>query len=66
MSEFHAEAPQAIASERLALGPYVVAGAGFEPTTLRSTDIDSTNEPHTPHSVASNQRGCPEDNPREV
>ena len=31
-------------SEGLAQGPYVVAKAGVEPTTLRSTDINSTNE----------------------
>ena|SRR6218665_1170332 len=49
VSEFHAKAPQATASEGLAQGPYMVARAGFESTTLRSTDIDSTNEPHTPH-----------------
>src|SRR6218665_122865 len=48
MSEFYAEAPQTTASEALAPGPYVAATAGFEPTTLRSTGIDSTNEPHTP------------------
>ena len=48
MSEFYAEAPQATASEALAPGPYVAATAGFEPTTLRSTGIDSINEPHTP------------------
>src|SRR6218665_1425950 len=35
VSEFHAEAPQATASEELAQGIYVVARAGFEPTTLR-------------------------------
>jgi len=34
VSEFHAEAPQAIASEGLAEGPYVVARAAFEPATL--------------------------------
>ena len=33
--EFHAEAPQAIASERLAQCPYMAARAGVEPTTLR-------------------------------
>ena len=45
VSEFHAEAPQAIASERLAQGPYVAARAGFEPTTLRSKGIEFTNAP---------------------
>ena len=49
MSEFHAEAPQATASEELAQSPYVAAKAGFEPTTLRSTAIDSSNEPPRPH-----------------
>ena len=48
VSEFYAEAPQATASEALAPGPYVAATAGFEPTTLQSNGIDSTNEPHTP------------------
>src|SRR6218665_29012 len=44
VSEFHAETPQATASEGLSQGPYVAARAGFEPTTLRSTGIDSPNE----------------------
>ena len=35
VSEFHAEAQQATASEGLAQGPYVAARAGFEPMTLR-------------------------------
>jgi len=34
--EFHAEAPQTTASEELAEGPYVAAGAGFEPSTLQT------------------------------
>ena len=34
VSEFHAEAPQATASEGLAQGPYMAAKAGFEPMTL--------------------------------
>ena len=46
--EFHAEAPQATASEGLAKGPYVAARAGFEPTTLRSKGVDSTNAPLRP------------------
>jgi len=37
--EFHAEAPQATESERLAHGPYVSDGAGFEPTILRLTTL---------------------------
>ena len=48
VSEFHAEAPQAIASEGLAQGPCVVARVGFEPTTLRTKGIESTNEPPRP------------------
>ena len=45
MSEFHAEAPQAAASEGLAQSPYVSARAGFEHTTLRTKGEESTNEP---------------------
>ena len=48
MSEFHAEAPQATASEGLAQGPYVAASAGFEPTTLRTKGDESTNQPPRP------------------
>jgi len=40
LTKFPAEKPQATASEGLAQGSYVAARAGFEPTTLRSTDID--------------------------
>ena len=47
MSEFHAEASQATASEGLAQGPYVAARAGFEPSTYRTKGDESTNEP--PH-----------------
>jgi len=36
VSEFHAEAPRAIASEGLAQGPYATARVGFEPATLES------------------------------
>jgi len=36
VSEFHAEVPQAIASERLALGPYVAARAGHVQLTHTS------------------------------
>ena len=39
--EFHAEAPQATASEGLAQGPYVAARAGLEPTTLRTKGDES-------------------------
>ena len=45
---FHAEAPQATASEGLAQGPYVAARAGVEPTTLRMKGVESTNEPPRP------------------
>ena len=48
MPEFHAEVPQATVSEGLAQIPYVAARAGVEPTTLRSTALDSTNEPPAP------------------
>ena len=41
----HDETPQATASEGPAQGPYVVARAGFEPTTLRTKGDESTNEP---------------------
>jgi len=44
LSLFHAEAPQATASEGLAQGPYVAARAGFEPTILRTKGDESTNE----------------------
>src|SRR6218665_3004201 len=47
--EFHAEAPQATASEGLAKGPYVAAGAGVEPMTFWTKGVDSTNAPPTPH-----------------
>ena len=52
VSEFHAEVLQASASEGLAQGLYVAARAGFEPTTLRSRGIESTNErPRPTHIV---------------
>ena len=50
VSEFLAEAPQAIASEELPQGPYVAARAGVDPTTLRTIGVDSTNEPPRPTS----------------
>src|SRR6218665_1693805 len=46
--EFHAEAPQAIASEGLVQGLYVAARVGFEPTTLFTKGDESTNEPSRP------------------
>ena len=48
VSEFHAEASQATASEGLSLGPYAAATAGFEPTTLWTKVDESTNEPPRP------------------
>ena len=42
------KALQAPASEGLAQGPYMAARAGFDPTTLRSKGIDSTNTPPRP------------------
>ena len=48
MSEFHAEAPQAITvSEELVQGPYLAARAGVEPMTLRTKGVDSA--PPLPH-----------------
>ena len=44
----HTEALEATASEGLAQGPYVAARTGFEPATLRSKRIDSTNAPPRP------------------
>src|SRR6218665_798550 len=41
----HAEALQAIAGKELAQGPYMTARAGFEPTTLRSHGVVSSNAP---------------------
>jgi len=55
VSEFHAEAPQAIASEGLAQGPYVAARAGFKLTTLRTKGDESTNEP--PHPTGWGSKG---------
>src|SRR6218665_1459436 len=40
---FTTEAPQATASEGLAQGPYVATRAGFEPATLRTKSVESTN-----------------------
>ena len=48
VSEFYAEAPQATASEGLAQGPYVAARVGFEPATLRTKGVKSTNTPLCP------------------
>ena len=56
--EFHAEAPQATASEGLAQGPYVVARAGFEPATLLTKGAETTNEPPRLHSTVCLKYGC--------
>ena len=45
VSEFYTKTPQATVSEGLAQGPFMAARVGFEPSTLRPTGIDSTNEP---------------------
>src|SRR6218665_1683825 len=45
VSEFHAEAPQVIASEELAQYLYLAARAGLDPKTLRTIGVESTNEP---------------------
>ena len=46
--EFHAEGPQATASEGLVQSPYVADRAGFELWTLRTKVAESTNEPPGP------------------
>ena len=46
--EFHAEAPQATASEGLAHGSYVAARAGFEAAILRTKDAESASMPPRP------------------
>src|SRR6218665_648770 len=48
VSEPHAEALQATASEGLAQGPYVAASIAFEPATLRMQDAEHTTEPSRP------------------
>src|SRR6218665_1072636 len=47
VSEFHAKAPQATASEGLVQGPYAAARLGFKPVTLGMKGDESTNEPLT-------------------
>ena len=49
----HAEALQAIAGKGLVEGPYMAARAGFEPTTLRSNGVVSTNAPPCPTNTCS-------------
>ena len=55
MSEFHAEASQATASEGLAHGPYVAARAGFDPRPFRlkatNLPMDTDNGYTTPHKI---------------
>src|SRR6218665_484310 len=51
VSEFHAEVPQATASEGLFQGSYVAASSGFEPATLRTKGDESTNGPPRPTCV---------------
>ena len=48
VSEFHAKAPQATASEGVAQGPYVAARVGLEPATLWTKGVETTNEPPCP------------------
>src|SRR6218665_1374956 len=48
LPEFHAKAPQAIASEGLDQGPYVATIAEFEPATLRTKGVESTSAPPRP------------------
>ena len=52
LPKFHAEVPQATASEGLAQGPYVAAREGFKPATLRTRGIKSANAPPRSTSVA--------------
>ena len=49
----HAEMLQATVSEGLAKSSYVAARAGFEPSTLQSKGIDSTNAPPRPTCIIS-------------
>ena len=48
VSEFHANAPQATASDGLAQGPYIVARAGFEPATFRRKASNLPMSHHVP------------------
>ena len=48
MSEFHAEASRATASEGLDQDRYVAAIAGFEPAIIRTKGVESTNEQPRP------------------
>jgi len=46
VSEFHAEASQATASEGLAQGLYVAATAGFEPFERKSWNLPMSHHTH--------------------
>jgi len=48
VTEFHIEAQQATAIEELAKGPYAAARSEFEPATLRTNGVESTNAPPRP------------------
>jgi len=54
--EFQAIAPQAIASDGLAQGPYVAARAEFEPVTFGRTASNLPMSHHTPLLVMLQQR----------
>ena len=56
VSKFHAEAPQATASEELVQGPYVATRDEFEAATLWTKGTESTNEPSRPTIIKSNAR----------
>src|SRR6218665_1636734 len=63
VSEFHAEDPQAIASEGLVQGPYVAARTGYEPATLQTKGTESTNEPSRPTKNLNLPKFSPPHNP---
>jgi len=52
VSEFHAEASQATASEGLVQGTYEAARAGFEPASLRTKGVESTDESPRPNHIS--------------
>src|SRR6218665_1318946 len=51
VSELHAEALQTTVSKGFAQGPYMAAGVGFEPATLRMQGTELTTEPPGPTSM---------------
>src|SRR6218665_412724 len=51
VSEFRDETSQATASEGHTQGPYVAARAGFEPATVRTKGVESTNETPRPTNI---------------